>query len=292
MQNDYEQTEVTSASIDLDAYLRKIEYSGPRTPTLQTLRALHAAHPAAIAFENVDPFLRRPVRLDPDALQTKLVHGGRGGWCFEHNLLFRYALEALGFNVRGLAARVLWNVPEGVTTARGHMLLCVESDGRSWIADVGFGGLTLTAPLDLHSEGPQPTPHEPFRLLKAGEHFVLQAEVSGAWKPLYRFTLEEQLLPDYELTNWYLGNHPNSHFLRSVMVARTAADVRYTLLNNRLSLHRVGAEPERRTLAGPSELVGVLRETFLLRLPESPELSAALAPLFASEPAPAPPSST
>src|SRR4051794_39877223 len=100
-------------SLDLDAYLSRIRYAGPRTATLETLEAVHALHPAAIPFENLNPLLGLPVGLDVESLQSKLVTGGRGGWCFEHNTLFRHALEALGFSVTSLGARVLWNAPPG-----------------------------------------------------------------------------------------------------------------------------------------------------------------------------------
>src|SRR5262245_56084487 len=100
-------------TIDLGAYLERIGYAGPRTATIETLRALHARHPDAIPFENLNPLLRWPVLLDAASLDKKLVRGGRGGYCFEHNLLFRHALTALGFRTTCLAARVLWNAPEG-----------------------------------------------------------------------------------------------------------------------------------------------------------------------------------
>ena len=68
--------------LDLDSYLRRIDYSGPREPTLATLHALHALHPRAIPFENLDTLCGVPVRLDLDSLQRKLVRPPR--W-----LLFR-----------------------------------------------------------------------------------------------------------------------------------------------------------------------------------------------------------
>ena len=43
---------MTVIDFDLDAYFKRIRYTGPRTPTLSTLRAIHALHPAAIPFEN------------------------------------------------------------------------------------------------------------------------------------------------------------------------------------------------------------------------------------------------
>ena len=159
-------------SIDLDAYFRRVGYDGPRTATLETLRALHLLQPQAIAFENLDPLLKRPVRLDPASLQAKLVDGGRGGYCFEHNLLFAHVLRALGFKVQEATARVRWGVPPGVHTPRVHALLVVEADGGSYLADVGFGGNVLTGPLLLKSREEQATPHEPFRLVQEDKRIV------------------------------------------------------------------------------------------------------------------------
>src|SRR5688572_29268766 len=108
---------------DLAGYLNRIGYSGSHEPSIETLRAVHLHHAQAIPFENLNPFLRIPVVLDTDSLYQKLVLNKRGGYCFEHNLLLSEVLKSIGFNVKGLAARVLWNQPEGVVTARGHMLL-------------------------------------------------------------------------------------------------------------------------------------------------------------------------
>ena len=102
--------------IDLDAYCARIGYDGPREATLESLRALHNLHPQAIPFENLDPLLKRPVKLDAASLQAKLVEGGRGGYCFEHNSLFAHVLRALGFKVQEATARVRWSVPPGVKT--------------------------------------------------------------------------------------------------------------------------------------------------------------------------------
>src|SRR5690606_30227601 len=170
-------TSMNAPSFDLDAYLKRIRYTGPHTPTLNTLRAIHALHPAAIPFENLNPLLRIPVTLDPASLHAKLVEAKRGGYCFEQNLLFKDALEAIGFPVTGLAARVIWNRGEDAITSRSHMLLLVEIEGEQYIADVGFGGQTLTAPLRLELDVEQETPHEPFRLIEHDGDFLLQAKI-------------------------------------------------------------------------------------------------------------------
>jgi N-hydroxyarylamine O-acetyltransferase len=262
--------------LDLDGYLRRIGYDGSRALTLDTLRALHFRHALAIPFENLDPFLRRPVRIDLGSLERKLVRERRGGYCFEHNLLFKAALEALGFRVAGLAARVVWNQPDGATLPRTHMLLRVAIDGQDYIADVGFGGQTLTAPIRLAAGIEQATPHEPFRLQAAGDGFFMQISIAGAWKSLHRFDLQEQLLPDYELANWYVSTHPQSRFVNNLTVAMPAADRRYALFNRDFSVHHLDGPSEQRRLAGAREIRAVLEEIFGLMAPADPDLDAAL----------------
>ena len=196
----------------------------------------------------------------------------RGGYCYEHNLLLKHALERIGFHVTGLAARVLWNHPEDAIRPRTHMLLQVDIDDELWIADVGFGGLTLTAPLRLTEHTPQSTPHEPFRVTRLDGDYAVQAEVRGAWRTLYRFDLQEQVLPDYELASWYLSNHPESHFVRRLIAARTDSRRRYALADNELAVHNLGDETVRRKLTSAAELRGVLSETFGIAVPEGAEV--------------------
>ncbi len=263
-------------SFDLDAYLRRIGHAGARRPDLDTLREIVLEHARAIAFENLDPFLRRPVLLDAASLQRKLVHGGRGGYCFEQNLLLDHALHALGYRTTGLAARVLWMRPDDAITARSHMLLRVDFEGEAHLVDVGFGGLTLSGVLRLAPDIEQATPHEPFRLLRDDGSWRMQARVRGEWKTLYRFDLQPQYLPDYELTSWYLSNHPDSHFVTGLVAARAGTDRRYALRGTELAIHVLGGRTQRRTLREAGEILQVLRDDFMLTLPDSPQLDAAL----------------
>jgi len=264
---------------DLDAYFERIGYDGPATARLETLREIHRLHPQAIAFENLNPLLRWPVPLDARSLQQKLVTQRRGGYCYEHNLLLQHALERVGFKVAGLAARVLWNHSEDAIRPRTHMLLQVDVEDELWIADVGFGGLTLTAPLRLVEHTPQVTPHEPFRVTRISGDYAVQAEVRGEWRTLYRFDLQEQVLPDYEVTSWYLSNHPESHFVRRLIAARTETQRRYALLDNELAIHHLGGETERRKLNSARELREVLSETFRIAVPGNIEVDRKLAEL-------------
>lgn len=261
---------------NLDAYLERIGYAGPTTPTLATLEAIAARHPAAIPFENLDPYLRRPVALDIASLQRKMVDGGRGGWCFEHNILLGTALTALGFRPRGLGARVLWNAAPGTLGPRSHMVLLLELQQQTLIVDAGFGGLTLTAPLRIEAGIEQETPHERFRLREDESDFILEAELREQWKPLYRFDLHPQRLADYEVSNWYLCNYPQSHFLHGLIAARTEPGRRYALRSHEFSTHHTAGPSERRMLSSGRELRTVLEETFRIAVPAGADVDAVL----------------
>ncbi|RUW26614.1 arylamine N-acetyltransferase [Mesorhizobium sp. M4B.F.Ca.ET.169.01.1.1] len=265
---------MTDASFDLDAYFARIFYRGPTEASLATLKALHRQHPQAIAFENLDPFLGHPPKLDLASLQDKIFTRGRGGYCYEHNLLFMHALTALGFEVSGLAARVLWGQPDDAITARSHMLLRVEFDGHTYLADVGFGGLTLTAPLLLEAGPEQQTPHEPFRLVETEDHFRLQAQIGGDWRSIYRFDTQPAYAVDYAVSNHFLSTHPSSHFLSSVIAARALPDRRYALRNNRLSTHHLGGRTEQREISTAAELAGVLEDQLGIVIPDRPAFAA------------------
>lgn len=269
-------------SIDLDRYFARVGYDGPRDASLATLRRLHELHPQAIPFENLDPLLRRPVKLDVASLQAKLVDGGRGGYCFEHNSLFAAVLRALGYDVEEATARVRWSVPAGMTMPRTHCLLFVEAEGERYLADVGFGGNTLTAPLALSSRDEQQTPHEPFRLTEEGDGRVLQeAKLGGEWTTLYAFDFAHTHPIDYEMGNWFTAAHPGSIFVNGLLGARAEAGKRYALRDNQLAVHTPGGGTEKTTLASAGELRVALTDLLKLRLEGLDGLDAALETLAA-----------
>lgn len=255
-------------SPDLDAYFDRIGYRGPREATLAVLRDLHALHPRAIAFENLDSFLGRPIRLDLPALEDKLVHARRGGYCFEQNTLFWKVLSALGFEVSGLAARVLWNQPEDTLNPRSHMLLRVELDGATWLADVGFGGVTQTAPLLLVPGDVQETPHEPCRVIETADHYRLQVQIGGEWRTVFRFDLTGHFDVDYVVSSHFVSTWPTSQFVMTIMAARALPEGRLALKNDRMTVHRPGGAPKQVHFATPAALRAALSADFGIDVPE------------------------
>jgi N-hydroxyarylamine O-acetyltransferase len=259
---------------NIDAYFERIGFSGSIAPTLQTLEALHALHPAAIPFENLDPLMGVPIRLELRNLEQKLLFEKRGGYCFEHNLLFKAMLEDLGFPVRPLAARVLWNHPPGEDRPISHMVMLADVNGTEYLADVAFGAVTLTAPLRLRADTEQETTHNTFRLSGGDPTWQLDVKIRDEWRPMYSFEEVERTLEDYIAYNDLTAGDTN--FVDNVIAARTDKTRRATLRNSLLKLQPVGGEIEQRTLSGIAEVKDALVNIFGISLPPADKLDPAI----------------
>jgi N-hydroxyarylamine O-acetyltransferase len=258
-----------SPQLDLDAYLRRIRYDGRREPTHAVLAAIHLAHGTRIAFENIDVFLGRPVRLDLAALQAKLVNGRRGGYCFEQNTLFAAALEALGFHVTRLAARVRLGAAR--VAPRTHMLLEMHVGGAQYLADVGFGGGGPLLPLLLVPGHVAEQFHWTYRLTEEAGLWVLQAQRDGGWFDLYAFTRERQYPVDFEVANHYTATYPDSFFRHTLLVQLPTREARHSLYGRELTVERDG-QTATRTIPDDETLHQTLSETFGLEPPEGTRL--------------------
>lgn len=269
---------------NLALYLQRLGFDAPPVPTLQTLRQLQLRHTGAFPFENFTTLLGQPVLIDLPSIEQKVLHDGRGGYCYELNNLFLALLQTLGFEARGITGRVVMNQPEGAWTARTHRLSLVILDGVRYITDVGFGGMVPTAPLILDTEDEQLTPHEPYRIEQHADGYTLRANVGGEWRAMYIFDLQRQEDIDYTLGNWYVSTHPESPFVKQLMVARTGEGWRRTLNNGSFAIHRMGSESERRQVTDVDELIGLLEREFDIRVPAKEALKPVLERLI--EPVP------
>jgi N-hydroxyarylamine O-acetyltransferase len=269
-----------SEKINLNAYFERVGFSGSIAPTLATLEVIHALHPPAIPFENLDPVMGRPVRLDQASLERKLLHERRGGYCFEHNTLFRNVLRELDFPVKTYAARMLWGQPEGGARIVSHMVLVAEIGGSPYLCDVGSGAFSLLGPLRMRAELEQAIGADTFRLMRDGELWRLEVQLAGVWRPIYQFEPVE--LAETELLELN-GIIEREYFERALLfAARPDKEARRNLSGNRLTIHRPEVEPERREAADVAELKTMLSDTFRIALPPAEELDPALERVFAA----------
>jgi N-hydroxyarylamine O-acetyltransferase len=266
--------------VHLDTYLERIGYTGELRPTYEVLEGLHLAHATHIPFENLDILAGRPIKLDLDSLEAKLVRARRGGYCFEQNALFAAVLDRIGFDVTRLAGRVRYRV--SFVLPRTHMTLLVNVDGATWIADVGFGSEGLLKPVPFGDEQESRQFAWTYRVVRGGGTagpegptagpndppcYVLQSLRDGAWMDLYAFTLEPQHQIDYEMANHYTSTHPESRFKKMLTVQGMSTDVKHALRNRELMIDR-GPQVATQLLADEAELVRVLQDTFKLAVPE------------------------
>ncbi|MER5729894.1 arylamine N-acetyltransferase [Streptomyces sp. NPDC002138] len=243
---DHQPDRWSGAALDLDAYLLRIGYDGPREPTLGVLRDLQRAHTTGIPFENVHAVLGRDLPLDLPSVEARLVGDRRGGYCFEHVLLFAAGLERLGFHVTGLIGRVSLGAPKVLPATHGLLAVTARDDDREWLCDVGFGAGPL-GPIELADgahiayEGWQ---HRLER--RPGAHGIDQWWLyqtspgpSGPdddperprtpWIDRHTFTLTAQYPIDYVVGSHFVGTHARSPFVRRLFAQRMTPAAHHSL---------------------------------------------------------------
>ena len=249
--------------MDIDAYLARIDYRGPRTPTADVLRRLHVAHLLAVPFENLSIHAGQPIVLDDEALFDKVVTRRRGGFCYELNGLFARLLRELGFEVEMLSAAV-WGEAKGFGPEFDHMTLLVNLEER-WLADVGFGD-SFVEPLRLDVRGEQRQGTRAFRIEEDGERLtLLKRDEGGVRAAEYRFSLTPRVYADYERMCRFHQTSPESHFTQGRVCTRLTPEGRVTLSKLRLITTDADGRHERE-LADEREYEAALGEHFGVRV--------------------------
>jgi N-hydroxyarylamine O-acetyltransferase len=249
--------------LDTAAYLERIGYSGPQTPTTETLRLIHRAHLFTVPFENLDIALGRKIECDENAAVRKIVERKRGGFCYEMNGAFAALLRELGFGVTLLSARVAReNGGEGPEF--DHLTLRVDLD-EPWLADVGFGDSFLE-PLLLEPEREQKDGGRVFRLCERENVVTLEMREEGKdWKRQYSFTQEPRTLGDFADMCRYHQTSPESHFTQKRICTLATSDGRVTLADYKLIVTRNGNREER-LLGSEDEWRAALKQHFEVKL--------------------------
>lgn len=247
----------------IDVYLHRLAYQGPRHADLATLTALHQAHLQHIAFENLDISLGKKLDLSTDALLSKLLLQGRGGFCYELNQAFALLLEALGFTVSRLSARVHNGKDYGPDF--DHMLLLVHVDGQDYLADVGFGDCFRT-PLQLGGEGAHELGLHYYLLADGEHHYVLiQTKDGGVGHAQYRFSLQAHAISDFFEMCEYQQTSPLSHFTQKSICSIATLVGRVSISNNKCIITDAAGRHVH-SIHGEGEYRAVLLEYFGMKL--------------------------
>lgn len=254
--------------MEIEAYLQRIAYSGPMRKDLATLTALHHAHLHAIPYENLDVQLGRPVTIERSAIFDKLVTRKRGGWCYEMNGLFGWALAELGFKVTRSAGAVM-RQERGDDAIGNHLVLKVDLEEGIFVADVGFGD----GPLDpiFVTSGP---------FVSKGFEFALSRLDEGWWRlhnhknggaASFDFNMEPADEARLAERCFWLQSSPESPFVQNAVLQHHSDDGLWMMRGRILRKVTPTAQKDYLIESG-HEYVGVLAEVFGLRLPEAAEL--------------------
>ncbi|PPK88493.1 N-hydroxyarylamine O-acetyltransferase [Neolewinella xylanilytica] len=251
---------------EVQAYLHLLDRTTAPGPTLETLAGLQERHMQRVAFENFSVYLGVAPVLSVEALFRKVVHERRGGYCFELNTLYGALLEALGFTVKPVLARVLLRDPVE-TPPRTHLVNLVELDGAWYVSDVGFGGLASRVPLRLDDAGEVDDGDGTVRLLPQDfDEYLVQRNTPDGWQDQYRFETRRAVPADIKLGNYYTHSHPDSHFLHHRFIGLFTDTGRMGLFGNRFTERRGIEVVAERTVPDGPEWIAFVRERFGLPL--------------------------
>lgn len=260
---------------------------GPVEQIIGLLDEILRAHTKTICFENIDVAAQRArseaaVRIDLEGVAAKLLDAQRGGYCHEHAVLIRGALNELGLMTHPILARIhlgdTRTVPGGLT----HQASIVTVAGRRLLVDPGFGSGTPEATLELSATAtvrttawgqyrlvPAETCLEP--VMRAESQWVFQSrtDTDQAFRNVYAFAGVGREQADLELSNWYTSTKPGSRFTGPPILARSLpGGGRITLEGDRLRHLPGGADAHRRerTLRGSEDFAEVLAGEFGLAI--------------------------
>ncbi|MFO1238398.1 MAG: arylamine N-acetyltransferase [Alphaproteobacteria bacterium] len=251
--------------MDIDAYLGRIGLTGRPPPTLEGLRALHRAHLAAIPYENFDVQLGRPVTIAVPAIYDKIVGRRRGGWCYEMNGLFGWALGELGFKVTRATGAVM-RAAAGDAVIGNHLVLRVDLPEGVHLADVGFG------------DGP----NEPFAVREGtfdsnGFPYAVERTGDGWWRLVNHpaggaasFDFDPHPADETRLAAKCdeLQTAETSVFVQNAVAFRQTPGA-IDVLRGRVALRIRPDGTGKRLIENADDLIATLKDVFALDLPEA-----------------------
>ena len=251
-----------SANFDLQSYFSRTGFQGSASADFETLKSMMRCQLFSVPFENLDVQAGKVVSLVPEEVYEKIVERRRGGYCYEVNGLFAMALDALGFSYRYVAARPM-TYP--VRRPKTHMVIVVTLDDEQWLCDLGFGSFGIREPINLRwLDREIGQDFDTFNLTMVSERdYLLQSLTDGAWKNLYEFNLCPQEWVDFEPANFLNSTHPDSIFVKNLMVVLQNESGKKVLTSYQFKSVSEGMTVE--TRISPEEIPALLQQEFFLR---------------------------
>lgn len=217
--------------IDVERYMARIGFLEKIDINLHTLSALHRHHAFSIPFENFSVYLDGKVSLEKEDIQEKLIGKRRGGYCYEQNGLFHDLLNELGFDVEFLTSRPMYGHNE--FRPKTHMILKINLEGKTYLADLGFTGLSVVEPIEIVDSTQVSSCSQQHRITTHPDRgFILQLCTNGRWDNLFSFDLEKQEYIDFKLANYFNSHSPESIFTQQLIAALYTPSGRIRLVDD------------------------------------------------------------
>ena len=253
--------------MNMERFLARIGFRGELSVDKPTLDKLMAAHINSVTFENLDQQLGHPVTMGLEDIYRKVVEQRRGGWCFELNGLFGWALREIGFEVDYLAGQVGRRADDPEFLA-DHMLLRVNLD-LPLLVDVGFGcGLASSLPFAPNAQLQAPYNVSVSQLDKT---YLRYSEHVRGEPATYDFTMTSVDRSYFDPACHRLQTDPQSPFLRTLTAQKRLGD-QHLILRGLVLLTVARDANHDQILKSKEELVGCLKNLFGLEVPEIAEI--------------------
>lgn len=111
----------------IDMYLARINYSGPKTSSLENFKALCHCQATSVPEDTLDLFGGPGKFANLDTIYQNIVVSKRGGFCYEQNGLFGQLLSNLGYDVVMLEGSYYMDEKDQFSFPFNHMLLKVNA---------------------------------------------------------------------------------------------------------------------------------------------------------------------
>lgn len=215
-----------------------IEHLNDTAIDIDTLNDYMAHFMLTVPFENINVQNHIPISINIEDLLNKVVKQHRGGFCYELNHLFGTYLEEKGYEVYRASGTV--HQPDGALALEGsHMSLYTKLNGDLYVIDVGFGDLPIHAipmtnashPINISDMNGQ------FRAILDNENrYYIQKLKNSKWTTLYHANLEPQSIQDFSEKIVYNESHPNSIFVKQLLITQPQTFGRATMTHQYLTL--------------------------------------------------------
>lgn len=248
--------------MDYPAYLKRINYEGDLSISLDLLKKLQYLHLLHVPFENLD--IHQGLEIKMENAFSKLVERGRGGFCYELNGAFFGLLTKTGFQVRLISGRVA-NKDQGFGQEFDHMAILAEIDGNRYLVDVGFGDFSAE-PLKITLNTLQHDRYGDFQIERFdSEYLIVKKQIDDVFVPEYIFTEIARIPDDFKEMSIYHQTSINSSFTKKKICSIATENGRITITGDRLKI-REGKDLMEKEFEEESEFHHYLWKYFNIQL--------------------------